>query len=97
MYCKQSVITGNALQIKKGWGRLSETDWNHLPIFDHFCALLDQIPYFTKAETLQNTSKTPESLDTKGQKVGIYFGTSKNEHKYRCKALKSSRKRGFHG
>ena len=57
--------------------RLSETDWNHLPIFDHFCALLDQIPYFTKAETLQNTSKTPENLDTKGQKVRIYFGTGK--------------------
>ena len=70
--------------------RLSETDWNHLPIFD-------QIPYFTKAETLQNTSKTPDNLHTKGQKVRIYFGTTKNEHKYHCKALKSSRKRGFHG
>ena len=74
--------------------RLSETDWNGLPIFDNFCALLDQIPYFTKAETLQTLQKTPESLGTKGQKVpvGIYFGTSKFEHKYRSKALKSSKK-----
>ena len=77
--------------------RLSQTDWNHLPIFDDFCALLDQIPYFTKAETLQNTPKTPENLDTKGQKVRIYFETSKFEHRYRFKPLKNSRKRGFHG
>ena len=61
-----------------GEDRLSETDWNHLPIFDQICAFLDQIHYFTKAETLQNTSYTPENLHTKIQKVRIYFGNGKN-------------------
>ena len=57
--------------------RLPETDWNHKLIISLFLTKSDQILYFT---TLQNTSKTPENLDTKGQKVRIYFGTEKKEH-----------------
>ena len=65
------------------------------PYFWPNLCLFDQIPYFAKAETLQNTSKTLENLDTKGQKVRIYFGTGKKEHECRCKGSKKLAKKRF--
>ena len=35
--------------------RLSETDWNHLPIVDQICSFLGPNTLLTKAKALQNS------------------------------------------
>ena len=89
---------GNTQENSKGETRSGITKYrgDARETYSTLCPNLSSLLILKDRNHLKNTSNR-QKPSYKKQKVKIYFGASHFEHKHRCKPLKSSRKRGFHG